>query len=101
MVPPDQPPVLAGAPTGEGPVDVEPVDGGPVGLEPSERGQTTSEDEARSHETGLQHVIAESAALQPSVGDRLVAHLDRLVELREAGYLSDREFAAAKEKLLF
>jgi superfamily II DNA or RNA helicase len=40
-------------------------------------------------------------ALHASVGDRLMAHLDRLVHLYEAGHLSNREFAAAKEKLLF
>ena len=101
VVPAEEPPVVAGAPTGEESVDVEQVDGGPVDLGPIEQGQIASEGEVRPHEMGHQHVTAESAALQASVGDRLVAHLDRLVQLREAGYLSDREFAAAKERLLF
>jgi superfamily II DNA or RNA helicase len=95
------PPVVAGAPTGEESVDVDQVDGGLVDLGPIEQGQIASQDEVRPHEMGHHHVTAEGAALQASVGDRLVAHLDRLVQLREAGYLSDREFAAAKEKLLF
>lgn len=42
-----------------------------------------------------------SAVAATTTGDRLMAHLDRLVELHVAGHLSDREFAAAKKRLLF
>jgi superfamily II DNA or RNA helicase len=69
--------------------------------EPIEQRQITPETDVRPPETGHQTVTVANAALQASVGDRLIAHLDRLVQLREAGHLSDREFAAAKEKLLF
>ncbi len=43
---------------------------------------------------------APAAAPAPSAGDDLMAQLTKLADMKNAGILSDAEFAAAKAKLL-
>ena len=56
--------------------------------------------QAQMNALQAQQVQAAAAAPAPSAGDDVLAKIQQLAQLRDAGVLSDEEFTAAKAKLL-
>ncbi|GAA3514035.1 SHOCT domain-containing protein [Actinocatenispora rupis] len=65
-----------------------------------QRAQDQAEAAAYEQAAAQQQAAQQQAAQQPTGGDDLMAQLQRLVDMRDRGMLSDAEFAAAKAKLL-
>lgn len=62
--------------------------------------QAAAQQQAAQQQAAQQQAAQQQAAQQPTGGDDLMAQLQRLVDMRDRGMLSDAEFAAAKAKLL-
>ncbi|WP_136043359.1 MULTISPECIES: SHOCT domain-containing protein [unclassified Microbacterium] len=65
-----------------------------------EAAQQQAQIDAAAQNAAAQYAAPSAPASAPAGGDDLIAKLQQLASLKDAGVLSETEFAAAKQKLL-